>query len=86
MWVPGPLQDPEVNSAFFRCLGSPVLITQVGLFSYSLPSPGNQRSPPSSQWDTLLYLEKLFSGSGIVAVPPRQSEAEDVTPCLISRV
>lgn len=40
----------------------------------SLPSPGNQRSSPSSQRDTLLYLEKLFSGSGTAAVPPGQSE------------
>lgn len=61
-------------------------MTQVWSFSCSLPSPGNQRSPPSSQRDTLLYLAKLFSGSGTAAVPPGQSEAEDVTPCLISRV
>lgn len=63
--VPG--RPPSGSRGDLRCssdLGSLVQITQVGLFSYSLPSPGNQRSPPSSQRDTLLYLEKLFSGSG----------------------
>lgn len=53
--------------------------------SHSAPSLGSQRSPPSGQQETPLYLDvKLFSGSGIAAVPPGHGDTEGMAPCLLS--